>query len=101
MPHTTPMLSTEQLGTRFAIPSRPAESAAAVDRRTPDRAEEGVDVKLDSNADAEAKFPGYSRVTNTGSIKTRFLVNEELVPIKIENIPGNYRLFNLVCIICF
>ena len=28
-------------------------------------------------------------------------MNEELVPIKIEKIPGNYRLFNLVFIIYF
>ena len=60
-----------------------------------------MDARLDTNDDAEASFPGSSHVTSTSSIVTTFLVNDELVPIKIENIPGNYILFNLVFIICF
>ena len=83
-------------------PLSPAESAPIGDRRTPDRAKEGVDENHASNiANVEATFPGSSCVTSIGSIVTTFLVNEELVPIKIENISGNYRLFNLVFIICF
>ena len=57
-----------------------------------------MDARLDREVD---EFPVSSRVTSTGSVVTTFLVNEELVPIKIENIPGDYRLFNLVFIICF
>ena len=100
-PHTATFLSIEQLETFFATPSRLAKGAADVDRPTTDAAEEGVDAGFDTNADVEAAFPGYSRVTSIGSIVTTFLVNDELAPIKIEKIPGNYRLFNLVFIICF
>ena len=53
----------------------------------------------DSNVDVEATLHGSSCVTSMGSIETTFLVNEELIPINIEKIPGNYRLFNLVFII--
>ena len=70
------------------------------DRPTTDVVEEGVDVGLDTNTDVEAAFPRSSCLTSTGSIMATFLVNEELVPIKIEKIPGDYRLFNLVFIIC-
>ena len=59
-----------------------------------------MDARLDTNVDVEATFPISSHVTRTGSIVTTFLVNEELIPIKIENIPGDYILFNLVFIIC-
>ena len=58
-----------------------------------------MEVEHDSNVDAEATFPGSSRVTRIGTLETTFLVDENLVPIKIENIPGNYRLLNLVFII--
>ena len=78
-----------------------AEGAADVDRPTTDPAEEGVAEGLYTNVDAEAPFTRSSHVTSTGSIVTTFLVNEELVPRKIENSLGNYRLFNLVFIICF
>ena len=55
-----------------------------------------MDAGLDRDVEA---FPGSSHVTSIGSIKCTFFVNEELVPIKIERIPGHYRLFNLVFII--
>ena len=77
-------------------PPRVAEGAVDAAPPTTDVAEEGVDVGLDRDVDA---FPGSSRVTSTGSIQCTFLLNEELVPIKIERIPGHYRLFNLVFII--
>ena len=78
-------------------PPRPAKGAADVDLPTTDAPEEGVDAGLDREVDA---FPKSSRVTSTGSIVCTFLVNEELVPINIERIPGHYRLFNLVFIMC-
>ena len=56
-----------------------------------------MDAGLDRDVEA---YPGSSHVTSTGSIKCTFLVNEEMVPIKIEKIPGDYGLFNLVFIIC-
>ena len=100
-PHTAPFLSTEHSTTFSVTPSRPAKGAFDDDRTTIDHAEEGVEAESNTSADAEATFLGYSRVTNTGLIVTTFLVNEELVPINIEKIPGNHRLFNLVFIICF
>ena len=51
-----------------------------------------MDAGLDTNTDVEAAFPGSSCLTSTGSIMATFLVNEELVPIKIENILGDYRI---------
>ena len=95
--HIAQFLSTEQLATCSATPSRPAEGATDAAPPTIDAIEEGVDAGLDREVDA---FPRSSRVTSTGSIKCTFLVNEELVPIKIENISSDYRLFNLVFIIC-
>ena len=96
-PHTAPILSTEQSATRSATPLRAAEGEADGDPPTTDAIEEGVDAGLDIDVEA---FPGSSRVTSTGSIVCTFLVNEELVPIKIERIPGHYILFNLVFIMC-
>ena len=96
-PHTTPILSNEQFKTCSSTPPNPVEGAIDVDRPTTYVVEEGVDTGLDREVDA---FPRSSHVTSTGSIVTTFLVDEELVPIKIEKIPGDYRLFNLVLIIC-
>ena len=98
-PHTTLFFSTEQLTTLSMTPPRPKESAVVADSHTPDCADKGVDAEPVSNANSKAAFPGSSRVNKTSLIKTTFLVNEELVPIKIENIPGHYTLFNLVLII--
>ena len=96
-PHIAPILSTEQLETCSVTPLRAAEGAADVAPPTTDAAEEGVDAGLDRDVEA---FPGYSHVISTSSIVCTFLVNEELVPIKIKMIPGHYILFNLVFIIC-
>ena len=100
-PHTTPFVSTEQLITRSMTLPWPAEGAADADWPTTDVAEEGVDAGLDTNIDVEAAFPRSSHVTSTSSIVTTFLVNDEIVPINIEKIPGDYKLFNLVFIIFF
>ena len=96
-PHNAPILSTEQSATPSVTPPRAVEGAADAAPPTTDDVEEGVDARLDRDVDA---FPGSSHVTSTGSIVKTFLVNEELVPIKIEKIPCDYRLFNLVFIIC-
>ena len=96
-PHTASILSIEQSETCSVTSLRAAEGATDVAPPTTDAAEEGVDAGLDRDVEA---FPGSSHVTSTGSIVCTFLVNEELVPIKIERIPGHYRLFNLVFIIC-
>ena len=77
----------------------PSMSALASDQHTLDRAEDGVDVEHASIDIVEATFLGSSRVTSAGTIQTTFLVDEELVPIKIEKIPGNYTLFKLVFVI--
>ena len=96
-PHIAPILSTEQSATHSATPPRAAEGATDVSPPTTDAVEEGVDAGLDRDVEV---FLGSSHVTSTGSIVCTFLVNEELVPIKIERIPGHYRLLNLVFIIC-
>ena len=96
-PHTAPILSTEQSTTRSATPPRATEGEADGAPPRTDVVEEGVDAGLDRDVEA---FLGSSRVTNTGSIKCTFFVNEELLPIKIGRIPGHYRLFNLFFIIC-
>ena len=88
-PHISLILSTKQSVTRSATPLSVAEGATDVAPPTTDVAEEGVDVGLDRDVEA---FPRSSRVTSTGSIVCTFLVNEELVPIKIERIPGHYNL---------
>ena len=100
-PHTAPFFSIEQLETCSVTPPRLAEGAGNAEQPTTDVAKEGVDAGLDNNVDAEVAFPGSSHVTSIGSIVTTFLVNDELIPIKIEKISGDYRLFNLVIIICF
>ena len=75
-------------------------SAPASDRRTPNRAEEGVDAEPASINIVETTFLGPSCVTRMGTIQKIFLVDEELILIKIEKIPGNYyALFKLVFII--
>ena len=84
-PHTIPILSNEQSETGSATPPREAEGAVDAAPPTIDAAEEGVDAGLDRDVEA---FLGSSRVTSTGSIVCTFLVNEELVPIKIERIPS-------------
>ena len=89
-PHTSPILSTEQSATRSVTPPRAAEGEADGASPTTDVVEGGVDAGLDRDVEA---FPGSSHVTSTGSIKCTFFVNEKLVPIKIERIPGHYRLF--------
>ena len=96
-PHIAPILSTKQLATRSVTPPRAVEGAVDVSPPTTDAAEEGMDAGLDRDVEA---FPGSSLVTSTGSIECTFLVNEELYPINIDRIPGHYRLFNLVFIIC-
>ena len=96
-PHTAPILSTKQSETRSTTPPRQAEGASDAAPPTTNAVEEGVDAGLDRDVDV---FPRSSRVTSTGSIVCTFLVNEELVPIKIERIPGLYIFFNLVFIIC-
>ena len=87
-PHTSPILSTEQSETCSVTPPRAVEVAADAAPPTTNDAEEGVDARLDRDVEA---FPKSSHVTSTGSIVCTFLVNEELVPIKIEMIPGHYR----------
>jgi len=62
-------------------------------RSTSDRADQdqGVDAEEDSIDITIASFPGSSHVTSTGTLETTFLVDENLVPIKIEKIPGTIK----------
>ena len=91
---------TENSSTCSSTPSRPSISAPNSDWCTPYCVEEWVDAEHASIDIGKATFPGSSRVTSTSTIHTTFLVDEEIVPIKIENISGNYyALFKLVIII--
>ena len=96
-PHNAPILSIEQLATRSMASSREEEGESNGAPPTTDAVEEGVDAVLDRVVES---FPISSRMTSTGSRVCTFLVNEELVLVKTERIPGHYRLFNLVFIIC-
>ena len=76
----------------------PYVSATTNGRCMPYGIEQGVDVEI-SKDNAQATFPGSSRVTSMGTLETTILVDDNLVPIKIENIPGIYTLFNLLFVI--
>ena len=69
-------------------------SATASGQCTPDGTEQGVDAEI-SNDNAQVTFPQSSSVTSMGTLETTFLVDDNLVPIKIEKIPGIYTLFKL------
>lgn len=68
------------------------------DQSTLDRSKEGVDAAPASIDIAKATFLGSSRVISTSTIQKKKLVDEDLVPIKIEKIRGNYTLLMLVFI---
>ena len=71
-------------------------TAPSSGRSTSDRAnqDQGVDAEEDSIDITIASFPRSSHVTSTGTLETTFLVDENLVPIKIEKIPGTiYKMF--------
>jgi hypothetical protein len=53
----------------------------------PECAQDDVDAEQ-GFAHFEACFPGSSHVTSTRTLKVTFLVNDELIPMKIENLPG-------------
>ena len=54
---------------------------------------QGVDAEDDNIDIFVASFPGSSCVTSTGTVEATFLVDENLLPIKIEKIPGTiYKL---------
>lgn len=56
----------------------------------PDHVEPGQEVDVeDTDIDiAIAAFPGSSRVSSMGTLETTFLVDENVLLIKIERIPG-------------
>ena len=66
------MLSNEQ----SATPPRTVVSAPASDRHTPNHAKEGGNAYHASIAISKATFHGSSRVTSTGTIHTKLLVDE-------------------------
>ena len=47
----------------------------------------GVDLET-IFASVEATFPGSSCVTSTRTLHATFLVDDDLVPIKIDKVPG-------------
>jgi hypothetical protein len=53
----------------------------------PDQALDGGDEAI---GDSTYFFPGSSHVTNKGTLPVTFLVDENIVPIKIQKIPGIY-----------
>jgi hypothetical protein len=85
-----PFFSTEQSKTHSRTPQREDVGAPSTARCMTDHAEQGqgVDASESSIDIAQATFPGSSHVISMGTIQTTFLVDENLVPIKIEKIPG-------------
>jgi hypothetical protein len=63
--------------------------APSTSQRTTDHAEQGqrVDASESSIDISQATFPRYSHVISTGIVQNTFLVDENLVPRKIEKIP--------------
>jgi hypothetical protein len=57
------------------------------DEHMPECARDDVDAEH-GFAHFEACFPGSSHVTSMGTLPVTFLVNDELIPMKIENLPG-------------
>jgi hypothetical protein len=53
----------------------------------PESTQDVVDAEH-GNAHFEACFLGSSRVTSTGTLSVTFLVDNELIPMKIEKIPS-------------
>ena len=70
-------------------------SAPAIGRHMPDRTKQGVNPKT-SNDNAQVAFLGSSCVTRTSTLEETFLVDKNLVPIKIEKMPSIYTLFILL-----
>ena len=89
---------TEQLATQSTTPLIPYVSTTTTGRRTPDGTEQGVDANI-SNDNAQAAFLRSSRVTRMGTLETTFFMDENRVPIKIEEISSIYTLFNLLFVI--
>ena len=48
-----------------------------------------VDEERDRITEFEASFLGYSRVTSMGTLLVTFLVDDELIPMKLENLTGS------------
>ena len=69
-------------------------SATASGQRRLDGTEQGVNAEI-SNDNVQVAFPGSSYVSNMSTPETTFFVDDNIVPTKIENIPGIYTLFNL------
>jgi hypothetical protein len=57
------------------------------DQHMPECAQDVVDAEH-GIAHFEACFPGSSHVTSMGTLPVTFLVNDELIPMKIEKLPG-------------
>jgi hypothetical protein len=64
--------------------------APSTARCTTNHAEQGqgVDASESSIDISQEAFPGSSHVISVGTIQTTFLVDENIVPIKIEKILG-------------
>ena len=90
-----PFLSNENLASQSTKPLIPYVSATASNRRMLDGTKQGVNAEI-SNDNAQAAFHVSSHVTTTGTHETTFLVDDNLVPIKLKKIPSIYTLFNLL-----
>jgi hypothetical protein len=71
-----------------------------LDEHMPECARDDVDAEH-GFAHFEACFPGSSHVTSMGTLLVTFLVNDEIIPMKIENLPRYLRcalfiMYNLI-----
>ena len=46
------------------------------------------DANQDSITSSQARFLGYTRFTSMGTLPLTFLVDDDHVPMKLENFPG-------------
>jgi hypothetical protein len=54
---------------------------------TPECEGDPVDAEGDIG-NIEACFPGSSHVTSTGTLSVTFLVDDDMIPMKIQRLPG-------------
>jgi len=78
----------------MAYPGVGVTGAPSSGRPMPDPAEHGHGLDEEPDIDiGQVAFPRSTHVAITGTLETSFLVDKNLVPIKIEKIPGIWKMF--------
>ena len=58
-----------------------------------------VDAEPNAMLDCKGIFPRGTHVTSMGKLKVSFLVDDNLIPMKTNNLTGIYEVFSILCII--